>query len=182
VLNRYLVHMRNAAQRWFKFHNVGQRPRKRSHHAMASDGTRVFVLGGYSMGARLDEISLIRVFDTSMYFRFVISSGQPPRLRTQSTSSTRIPSLTLSILMRRPPNLRGSHPQLPRLRSNHSTQNPLHRRPTVLPVCKTLPPLFRVALPLTSETSVRMIGHRKVSQEVSRKTMSGKVQPSTMGS
>jgi hypothetical protein len=104
VLKRYLVHMRNAAWRWFNFHNVGQSPHRRSSHAMASDGTRVFVLGGYSWDARSDEICLIHVFDTSMYFRFVISSGQPLRLRTQRTSSTRIPSLTLSILMRRPPN------------------------------------------------------------------------------
>jgi hypothetical protein len=113
VLNRYLVHMRNAAQRWFKFDNVGQSPHKRSVHAMASDGTRVFVLGGNLKGARADEISLIHGFDTSMYFRFVISFGQPPRLRTQRTSSTQIPSVTLSIPMRRPPILRGSHPRVP---------------------------------------------------------------------
>ena len=106
MLNRYLVHMRNAAQLWFKFDNVGQSPHKRSVQAMASDGTRVFVLGGNLKGARADEISLIHGFDTSMYFRFVISSAQPPRLRTQRTSSTLIPSLTLSTLMRKPPNLR----------------------------------------------------------------------------
>ena len=47
---------------------------------MASDGSRVFVLGGYSKGA---EISLIHVFDTSMYFRSPLLSGQPPRLRTE---------------------------------------------------------------------------------------------------
>ena len=68
VLNRYLVHMQNAAQRWFRFHNVGQSPLKRSYHAMVSVGTRVFVLGGNS-GSRLpDEASLVHVFDTSMYF------------------------------------------------------------------------------------------------------------------
>jgi hypothetical protein len=78
VLNRYIVHMRNAAQRWFKFHNVGESPHRRSYHTIASDGTRIFVLGGYSEGAQSDEVSLIHVFDTSMYFRFVISSGQPP--------------------------------------------------------------------------------------------------------
>jgi hypothetical protein len=100
MLNHYLVHMRNAAQRWFKFNNVGPSPHRRTFHAMASDGTHVFVLGGLLERARSDEISRIHVFDTSMYFRFVISSGQPPRLRTQRTSSTRIPSLTLSIPMR----------------------------------------------------------------------------------
>jgi hypothetical protein len=155
--------MRNAAQRWFKIHNVGPSPHRRSDHAMASDGTRVFVLGGYSPGARPDEISLIHAFDTSMYVRIVILSGQPSKLRAQKTSSTRIPSLTLSILMTRPPNLRGSHPQVPRPRSDHSTRKPLHQRSTVLPVCKTLPPLYRAALPpcrlLTGETPVRVEGH-----------------------
>jgi hypothetical protein len=62
---------------------------------MASDGTRVFVLGGCSKGARDDEISLIHVFDTSTYVRFGNLSGQPSKLRAQSTSSTRIPNLTL---------------------------------------------------------------------------------------
>ncbi|KAN0108924.1 hypothetical protein V8E52_009792, partial [Russula decolorans] len=62
MLDRYLVRMRNAAQRWFKFDNVGPSPHSRSAHTMASDGTRVFVLGGYSEGARSDEISLIHVF------------------------------------------------------------------------------------------------------------------------
>ena len=56
---------------------------------MASDGTRVFVLGGYSRDARAHELSLIHVFDTSMYLRSVITSGQPSILRTQRTSSAR---------------------------------------------------------------------------------------------
>jgi hypothetical protein len=74
VLTRCLVHMRNAAQRWFKLHNVGASPhRRRSQYGMASDGTRVFVLGESLEGARVDEMSLIHVFDTSMYFRSVIS-------------------------------------------------------------------------------------------------------------
>ena len=64
MLNRYLVHMRNAVQRWFEFHNLGPSP------AMASDATRVFVLGGYSNGPRAGQISFIHVFDTSMYDRF----------------------------------------------------------------------------------------------------------------
>jgi hypothetical protein len=49
---------------------------------MASDGTRVFVLGGYSKGARSEEISRIHHFDTSMYVRSVNLSGQPPKFRT----------------------------------------------------------------------------------------------------
>ena len=78
MLNRYLVHVQNAARRWFKIHNVGPSPHRRWDHAMASVGTRVFVLGGYSNDAREDEISLIHVFDTSMSVCFVISSGRPP--------------------------------------------------------------------------------------------------------
>jgi hypothetical protein len=42
---------------------------------MASVGTRVFVFGGIGTFAVDPEISLIHVFDTSMYFRSVISSG-----------------------------------------------------------------------------------------------------------
>ena len=62
---------------------------------MASDGTRVFVLGGYSLDAWVDELSFIHVFDTSMYFRSVISSRHPSIFRTQRTSSTRNPSITV---------------------------------------------------------------------------------------
>jgi len=162
VLNRYLVHMRNEARRWFELRNVGPSPRRRWNHDMVSEGTLVFVLGGFSEGAREDEMSLIHVFDTSMSLRFVNSPGQPSKLRTQSTSSTRNLSVTLSVPMRRLRNPRGSHSQVPRLRSNHSTRNPLRRRPTVLPVRRTLPPPYRAALPpcrlLTSETPVRMVG------------------------
>ena len=98
-LDRYLVHVRTAARRWFKFNNVGRSPHGRSAHTMASDGTRVFVFGGYAKGARADEISLIHIFDTSMYVRFISLSGQPSKLKTQSTSSTPKPSVTLSILI-----------------------------------------------------------------------------------
>ena len=80
----YLVHMRNAAQRWFKLHNAGPSPRERWNHTMVSEGTRVFVLGGYSIGARANEMSHIHVFDTSMCLYFVNLSGQPSKLRTQS--------------------------------------------------------------------------------------------------
>jgi hypothetical protein len=72
VLNRYLVQIRNAALRWFKFQNVGPSPHGRSSHAMASDGTRVFVLGGYSKDTRADEISHVHTFDTSMHFLLVV--------------------------------------------------------------------------------------------------------------
>ncbi|KAI0261686.1 hypothetical protein BGY98DRAFT_929417, partial [Russula aff. rugulosa BPL654] len=88
-----------STQRWFQIHNMGPSPYRRGYHAMASDGTRVFVLGGRSLDSRADKLSLIHVFDTSMYFRSVISSGHPSILRAQRISSTRNPSITLSILM-----------------------------------------------------------------------------------
>jgi hypothetical protein len=178
--------MRNAAQQWFKFHNVGQSPYRRSCHAMASDGTHVFVLGGNSLYAQVDDISFIHVFDTSMYVRLVNLSEQRSKLRTQRISSTRNPSVTLSIPMRRPHNFRRSHPRVPRPRSNHSTRHPLHPMPTVLPVCKRLAPPYRAALPpcrsLMSKTRVRMIGNWSRRLYVTQKTASAKVQRSTMRS
>ena len=50
---------------------------------MDSDGTRVFVLGGHSIGAPSEEISFIHFFDTSVYFRSLLLYGQPPRLRAE---------------------------------------------------------------------------------------------------
>ena len=47
---------------------------------MASDGARVFLLGGWPKGAQPDEISLIHVLDTSMYVLFVLSSEQPSKI------------------------------------------------------------------------------------------------------
>jgi hypothetical protein len=56
---------------------------------MVSDGTRVFIVGGISsLGAQVDEITLTHVFGTSTYLLVVISFGQPPSLKTQSTSRT----------------------------------------------------------------------------------------------
>ena len=49
---------------------------------MASDGRRVFVLGGaLSADAQENEAKLIHVLDTSMYFLFIISFGQPSSLK-----------------------------------------------------------------------------------------------------
>ena len=58
---------------------------------MASDGGRVFVLGGtLPPGAQVDEAKLIHVLDTSMYFLFVILFGQRSSLK-QSSSITQSP-------------------------------------------------------------------------------------------
>jgi hypothetical protein len=77
---------------------------------MASDGTRIFVLGGaLSKKAQEDETALIHVMDTSTYNLFVISFGQPSYLKAQSTPSIQIPIPTMSGLVRRSLDWRGSH-------------------------------------------------------------------------
>ncbi len=64
---------KHPAQRWIAFQDTGPGPSARWLHAMASDGTRVFVLGGVlSADAQADETKRIHVLDTSMYFLFVI--------------------------------------------------------------------------------------------------------------
>ena len=72
-----LVQTQNLAQRWTALQDIGPSPSARGHHAMASVGTRVFVLGGTSSisGSLVDETKPIHVLDTSMYFLFVISFG-----------------------------------------------------------------------------------------------------------
>jgi len=89
---------------------------------MASDGTRVFVLGGkLSAETQVDE-EVIHVLDTSMSFLFVISIGYPSRLKTQSASITRNPTPMLSILVRRPHNSRRSHLRVPRPGDDHNSR------------------------------------------------------------
>ncbi|KAI0275149.1 hypothetical protein BC834DRAFT_965581 [Gloeopeniophorella convolvens] len=54
-----------SSQRWFMFQNMGPSPSGRSGHAMASNGTRIFVLGGESSAAtQADESALIHILDT----------------------------------------------------------------------------------------------------------------------
>jgi hypothetical protein len=125
---RAFVHIRNLAQRWFMFQNMGPSPSGRSGHAMASHGTRVFVLGGESSAvAQVDETAMIHVLDTSMSI-FVVAFGLPSRPKVQSTSSTRnLILILLSNPVTRCP-WRGSHPRASQLRSN---RNSLHRVPTL---------------------------------------------------
>ena len=63
------------AQRWTVFQDIGQSPSARGSHAMACDGTRVFVLGGELSPGPVDEAKPIHVLYTGMYFLFVISFG-----------------------------------------------------------------------------------------------------------
>ena len=135
-----IVYIQYPAQRWTAFRNI--RPRKFGH-AIACDGTRVFVLGGLlTSGAEGDETKLIHVLDTSMYFLFVISFGQPPSLKTQSTSITRNPTLALSALVRRPPNSCRSRQRVPRPEDNHISRyllRRMHKQHMVLLLFKKLP-------------------------------------------
>src|SRR5712672_1952663 len=86
---------------------------------MACDGTRVFVLGGIlPPGIQANETKLIHVLDTSLYFLFVISLGQPLSLKTQNSLFTWNPTPTLSILVRRPLNSRGSRQRVTRSEDN----------------------------------------------------------------
>src|SRR6266403_3052820 len=119
-----LVQIQYPAQRWIAFQDIGLSPGTRWNHAMASDGTRVFVLGGLlpaDTGA--DKKIFIHVLDTSMSSLFVISFGQPSRLKTQIVSITPNPTPMLSILLRRPPNSCRTHPRVPRPRDNHSSRH-----------------------------------------------------------
>ncbi len=114
-MHALFVHMRHPAQRWYMFQNMGPSPSGRSGHAMASHGTRIFVVGGESSGStEKDQTELIKVLDTSAHFLFVISFGQPPRSKMQSTSNTQNMDPTLTSPVRRPPNSRRSHPRVPR--------------------------------------------------------------------
>jgi hypothetical protein len=144
VLNRYLLHVRNAAQRWTAFQDIGPNPCGRGGHAMASDGRRVFVLGGeLSPDAQADEAKLIHVFDTSMYFLFVISFPQPSSLKQSSLFTRNLNlTLTMSSIVRRPPNLGRSYPRVTRPRVNHRAGYPLQQmleQRTVLFLSKWLP-------------------------------------------
>jgi hypothetical protein len=94
---------------------------------MASDGRRVFLLGGrLSPGTEVAEAELIHVLDTGMYFLFVISFGKPSSLK-QSSLFSRDPTPTLSTLLRRPLNTCGSRQRVSRRARarpgvNHNTQ------------------------------------------------------------
>ncbi|KAF8499883.1 hypothetical protein F5888DRAFT_117731 [Russula emetica] len=111
-----------STQRWTMFQDISPSPSGRSYHAMACDGTRVFVLGGKLS----HEAKLIHVLDTSMYFLFVIPFGQSSSLN-QSFSFTRNPTLLLSSIERRLSNLRRSYPRVTQSRINHNTRYCLHQ-------------------------------------------------------
>jgi hypothetical protein len=133
---------------------------------MASDGRRVFVLGGNL--SQVDEAKLIHVLDTCTYFLFVISFAQPSSLK-QGSSFTRNPTPKLSSIVRRPPNLRRSHPRVTRPRVNHGSRHSHHRtrmstQNMVLLLFEKLPPENWTTPPhcglLTIKPPFQMTSHR----------------------
>ena len=56
-----------ADQRWYMFQDMGYSPRGRSGHAMASIGSKVFVIGGESSVPSGDDPDVIHVLDTSQF-------------------------------------------------------------------------------------------------------------------
>ncbi|KAI0294941.1 hypothetical protein BC826DRAFT_1009522 [Russula brevipes] len=85
-----------STQRWFMFQNMGPSPSRRSGHAMASHGTRVFVLGGEALAeGQADDTALIHVLNTK-YIKYRKSDPSAVRpsekFRLERKSSTGVPA------------------------------------------------------------------------------------------
>ncbi|KAI0280085.1 hypothetical protein BGY98DRAFT_1061034 [Russula aff. rugulosa BPL654] len=94
----YALHL--STQRWFKFPNLGTSPCNREGHTMASDGTRVFVLGGDLSNPR-DEVSLIHVFDTEdIKCPEILERKLSVSLAVQNERSHRIAQLTEELALK----------------------------------------------------------------------------------
>lgn len=86
-------------QRWYMFQKMGPAPSPRSGHAMASMGTRVFVLGGLG-GESLntqkpEDPTIVHVLDTSKSAPLRFSFPDMLLTVLQNISSTRIPTSLL---------------------------------------------------------------------------------------
>ncbi|KAH7914794.1 hypothetical protein BJ138DRAFT_1143277 [Hygrophoropsis aurantiaca] len=78
-----LAAFKMSNQRWYMFQNMGPAPSGRSGHAMASMGTRVFVLGGESFTpTKGDDHGIINVLDTK-HIKYPDSSKAPPGAQTK---------------------------------------------------------------------------------------------------
>ncbi|KAN0105725.1 hypothetical protein V8E52_010737 [Russula decolorans] len=100
-----------STQRWFKFQNAGPSPHRRMGHTMASDGTRVFVLGGSSAGARVDEMSLIHVFDTTSKVKNTEHIKYPEPERTAVNPNEKSTQLAQKSSTGRPTQEQPQHPK-----------------------------------------------------------------------
>ncbi|KAG2120686.1 uncharacterized protein F5147DRAFT_563267 [Suillus discolor] len=82
-----LAAFKMSNQRWYMFQNMGPAPSGRSGHAMASMGTRVFVLGGESFTpTKGDDHGIINVLDTK-HIKYPDSSKGPPGNKSDRKSS-----------------------------------------------------------------------------------------------
>ncbi|KAF8140428.1 hypothetical protein EV363DRAFT_1579771 [Boletus edulis] len=84
-------------QRWYMFQNMGPAPSARSGHAMASMGSRVFVLGGESFTpTRGDDHGIIHVLDTKHIKYPESNKVVPPNPNGSTTNLGRKSSTTPS--------------------------------------------------------------------------------------
>ncbi|KAI6136483.1 hypothetical protein F5141DRAFT_1074919 [Pisolithus sp. B1] len=94
-----LAAFKMSNQRWYMFQNMGPAPTARSGHAMASMGSRVFVLGGESFTpTRDDDQGIVHVLDTTISQQPPTQSGGPVHSQSQvqqyTASGTRAMSPT----------------------------------------------------------------------------------------
>ena len=69
---------------------MGPSPRGRLDHAMVSNGTRLFVLGGaLEAGTPVDKTEVIHVLETSMYFFLSLHRTTKFENRTHQDPETR---------------------------------------------------------------------------------------------
>ncbi|KAF8973589.1 hypothetical protein BDZ97DRAFT_379394 [Flammula alnicola] len=83
-------------QRWYMFQNMGPSPSGRSGHAMASIGTKVFVLGGESFSpSKSDDPSITHVLDTK-HIKYPEDNKGPPAstVPPANQNNSRKPSIT----------------------------------------------------------------------------------------
>ncbi|KAG1749813.1 uncharacterized protein EDB91DRAFT_1327252 [Suillus paluster] len=82
-----LAAFKMSNQRWYMFQNMGPAPSGRSGHAMASMGTRVFVLGGESFTpTKGDDHGIIHVLDTK-HIKYPDSNKGPSTNKSDRKSS-----------------------------------------------------------------------------------------------
>jgi hypothetical protein len=107
----------------YLFQNMGPSPSGTLGHVVASDGTRVFVLGELStVSERADETTPIHVVDTSTYFRFCHFIWTASKFQTGHIVYPK-PDPTLSSNVGRPTNSCPSHPRVSWPRSNHNARH-----------------------------------------------------------
>ncbi|KAJ3490764.1 hypothetical protein NLJ89_g11405 [Agrocybe chaxingu] len=111
-------------QRWYMFQNMGPSPSGRSGHAMASIGTRVFVLGGESFSpSKGDDANITHVLDTKHIKYPEDSRGPAPQaVPLGSQNNLRRPSMTGQ-------NVQNQQQGPP----SQAAQNPRSMSPTVTP-------------------------------------------------